>query len=224
MLHRFFFFFKEPNHIYSGRADSECQERLWGGSRMEGFMHAMISICFLMFCNSFRDFALNQTSAPIHVPSRRKCTGSHAGTQDAGVQNGGKRERQRTVVTLSEKKTSWVDVADYHSRNGSPRPTLRKQNHMCELIYEVLTQGPERISILLGKCFPLGSVSATAYRCFSHAERRQGFSHHGMNEKACLEGFAPAKLGEWSTTYTRVHFAKYCLLRRAKVSSDTDAI
>ena len=187
---------------------------------MEGFMHAMISICFLMFSNGLRHFALNQTSAPIHVMKMHGESNRRARCRSA---EGEKRERQRTVATLSE-KTSWVDVADYHSRNGSPRPTLRKQNHMCELIYEVLTQGPERISILLGKCFPLGSVSATAYRCFSHAERRQGFSHHGMNEKACLEGFAPAKLGEWSTTYTRVHFAKYCLLRRAKVSSDTDAI
>lgn len=57
-----------------------------------------------------------------------------------------------------------------YSQNCSPRPTLRKQDHMCKLIYEVLTLGPERISILLGKCFPLGSVSVTAYRCFSHAE------------------------------------------------------
>lgn len=72
-------------------------------------------------------------------------------------------------------KTSWVDVADYHRRNGSPRPTLRKQYHMCKLIYEVLTLEPERISILLGKCFPLGSVSATAYRCFSHAENARLF-------------------------------------------------
>lgn len=37
---------------------------------------------------------------------------------------------------------------------------------MCRLIYKVLTPGPERISILLGKCFPLGLLSATAYRCF----------------------------------------------------------
>lgn len=75
-------------------------------------------------------------------------------------------------------------MADYSSQNGSPRPTLRKQYHMCKLIYEVLTRGPERISILLGKCFPLGSVSATAYRCFGHAENAR-FSHHAMNEKAC---------------------------------------
>lgn len=72
-------------------------------------------------------------------------------------------------------KTSWVDVADYSSQNGSPRPTLRKQYHMCKFIYEVLTRGPERISILLGKCFPLGSVSATAYRCFGHAENTRLF-------------------------------------------------
>ena len=56
-----------------------------------------------------------------------------------------------------------------------PDQTLRKQYHMCKLIYEVLTLGPERISILLGKCFPLGSVSATAYRCFSHAENARLF-------------------------------------------------
>lgn len=68
-----------------------------------------------------------------------------------------------------------MDVAEERRQNGSPRPTLRKQYHMCELIYEVLTLGPERISILLGKCFPLGSVSATAYRCFSHAEERNAF-------------------------------------------------
>lgn len=36
---------------------------------------------------------------------------------------------------------------------------------MCRLIYKVLTSGPERISMLLGKCFPLGLLSATAYRC-----------------------------------------------------------
>lgn len=52
---------------------------------------------------------------------------------------------------------------------------LKKQYHMCKLIYEVLTLGPERISILLGKCFPLGSVSATAYRCFRNAEKARLF-------------------------------------------------
>lgn len=52
---------------------------------------------------------------------------------------------------------------------------LKKQYHMYRLIYKVLTPGPERISILLGKCFPLGSVSATAYRCFSHAQNARLF-------------------------------------------------
>lgn len=52
---------------------------------------------------------------------------------------------------------------------------LKKQYHMCKLIYEVLTRGPERISILLGKCFPLGSVSATAYSCFRSAEKARLF-------------------------------------------------
>lgn len=84
-----------------------------------------------------------------------------------------KARKARTIATFN--KTSWVDVADHHSQNGSCRPTLRKQYHMCKLIYEVLTLGPERISILLGKCFPLGSVSATAYRCFSHAENTRLF-------------------------------------------------
>lgn len=85
-------------------------------------------------------------------------------------------------------ETSWVDVADYHGHNGFPRPTLIKKKHMWKLIYEVLTPGPERISILLGKCFPLGSVSATAYRCSSRAE-------NGMSNKA-RGGFAPARLAK----------------------------
>lgn len=65
----------------------------------------------------------------------------------------------------AQSRTSWVYAADYHQQNGSPRSTF-KNNTMCaRFIYKLLTPGPERISILLGKCFPLGSVSATAYRC-----------------------------------------------------------
>lgn len=98
-----FFFFLESQTYLLWTCRFRVSGETLGASRMEGFMHAMISICFLMFCNSFRHFALNQTSAPIHVPSRRKCTGSQTDAQDAGVQKGKKRERQRTVATLSEK-------------------------------------------------------------------------------------------------------------------------
>lgn len=66
---------------------------------------------------------------------------------------------------------------------------------MCELIYEVLTLGPERISILLGKCFPLGSVSATAYRCLGRTARGRAFPTTAWMKKH-VEASAPAKLGE----------------------------
>lgn len=99
----------------------------------------------------------------------------------AGVSN--TKKKKKSVNRPFEVKTakSWTiaafrknlqaDVVNDIGQNGSPRPTLRKQNHMCRLIHKVLTLGPERICILLGKCFPLGSVSATAYRCFDRAER-----------------------------------------------------
>lgn len=132
----------------------------------------MQAICFLTFC-----YCLLRIKGQQLYTSKRDETMQNRYTYRCG--NGaGKRELHLT----KPRGCMWQITT---SRIVLPDPPLRKQYHMCELIYEVLTLGPERISILLGKCFPLGSVSATAYRCFSRAAERRGFSHHGMNEKAC---------------------------------------
>ena len=111
----------------------------------------------------------------------------------------------------SFQKNSQADVVNGIGQNSSPRSTLRKQNHMSKQIHKVLTLGPERICILQGKCFPRGSVSATAYRCFDRVERGRLFPPRAWMEKH-VEGFAPAKLWKWSTTCIPVHFANHYLL------------
>lgn len=89
-------------------------------------------------------------------------------------------KKTRASKNLSDVRRNLLECMWHFSQKGSPRPTLRKQYHMCRLIYKVLTPGPERISILLGKCFPLGLVSATAYRCSRHAVKPGLFP---LNEK-----------------------------------------
>lgn len=76
---------------------------------------------------------------------------------------------------------------------------------MCNRIYKVLTLGLERISILLVKCFPLGSVSATAYRCCRECEASPPQHEWKKHVRTA------AKLREWCTTSTPVllHFTQH---------------
>lgn len=69
------------------------------------------------------------------------------------------------------------------SQNSSPRPTSKKKKpHMCRLIYKVLTTGPKKISVVLGKrCL----VYATANRCFRHAVEAGLFPPRREWKKKC---------------------------------------
>lgn len=114
----------------------------------------------------------------------------------------------RTSVTFGE--TSGAHVALWP--DWLSQAYLKKQYHMCRLIYKVLTPGPERISILLGKCFPLGLVSATAYRCFRHAVKAGLFPPRRewkkKKKKARFAFCSGQTQREGSTTSARVHSAE----------------
>lgn len=156
-------FFIRAKDIYSGCADPECQT----SGQQDEFHRFVQAICFLTFCYSFTvcyKSKVNIYTCLSEIYSRR--------TDILYTQM--QKCRKARTIQHSTNPHGWMWQITT-ARNGSPRPNLRKQYHMCKLIYEVLTLGPERISILLGRCFPLGSVSATAYRCFSHAENARLF-------------------------------------------------
>lgn len=77
---------------------------------------------------------------------------------------------------------------------------------MCRLIYKVLTPGPERISILLGKCFPLGLLSATAYRCFRRTVKAVLFPPRHERKKNHLLG------SRFSQTRTDLQLRRECIV------------
>lgn len=129
-------------------------------------------------------------------------------------------KKTRASKNLSDVRRNLLECMWHFSQKGSPRPTLRKQYHMCRLIYKVLTPGPERISILLGKCFPLGLVSATAYRCSRHAVKAGLFP---LNEKKIHFAFSSGQTRrDGATTSARVHSAERCLQHLATGSSDRE--
>lgn len=72
------------------------------------------------------------------------------------------------------------------------------------VIYEVLTSGPERINILLGKCFPLGCFPTTVCRCLGDTERESVFPLQS-EWKSMSKKFFSAEFWQWSMTF-------YCLL------------
>lgn len=178
----------------------------------------MFLICFFTFCNSFT------------IRSKSKV---HNFTCQNNVNPGRlvymmwteSRRKARIITTLNE--TSWLEVADDHKHNGSPRPTLRKQYHVCRLIYEVPTPGPERISILLAKCFPLGSVFATAHRCFSHAENARLFPprhewksmlsfYPGRSQRVIYHVYSGTLISTTTCTWPRSQWWKQTTLQERK--------
>lgn len=139
-------------------------------------------------------------------------------------------EKGRQSVVTSLKKTM-CRYSRLPQRNGSPRPALRKQYHMCLLIYEVLTRGPERISILLGKCFPLGSPLCNSLQMFQPCREREPFPTT-LWMKKYVESSPLAKFWLWSMTYSCIHFSvlppasasEFCLSDTIFSAASTDPI
>lgn len=95
-------------------------------------------------------------------------------------------------------------LADLHRKNNPTCSWAKNPPSALAVIYEVLTPGPERISILLGKCFPLGRFSATVCRCSGDTESESAFPLQ-TEWKSMSKKFFSAEFWQWSMTF-------YCLL------------
>lgn len=96
------------------------------------------------------------------------------------------------------------EIPDFPWKNNPTCSWAKNPPSALAVIYEVLTPGPERISILLGKCFPLGCISATVCRCLGDTERESVFPLQS-EWKSMSKKFFSAEFWQWSMTF-------YCLL------------
>lgn len=101
------------------------------------------------------------------------------------------------LTAVAERSLSQTSLEK--NNNSSTCAWAKNPPRTLAVIYEVLTPGPERISILLGKCFPLGSFSATVCRCLGDTERKHIPIAEPM-KKACQKKLFSAELWQWSMT------------------------